>query len=181
LAKTGESGLPPDLNLLYLSMRAAADRWGGLKLLADLAHWLDRSPPDWAQVLDRARRLGLRRILGLTLDALRTYFSASVPGEVEAALASSRPRRFPAAAVASPFVPQPPQAPSRLHRLRLAMRERRRDQARYLARLLRPSAADLAAVSLPGGLGFLYWGVRWLRLSGMMKGAARHQPAAAHP
>ncbi len=181
LDKAGEPGLPPDLNLLYLSLRAAADRWGGLKLLADLAHWLERRPPDWAQVLDRARRLGLRRILGLTLDALRTYFSASVPGEVEAALASARPRRFPAAAVANPFVPQPPQTPSRLHRLRLAMHERRRDQARYLARLLRPSAGDLAAVSLPGGLGFLYWGVRWLRLSGMMKGAARHQPAAVHP
>ncbi len=181
LGATDEFGLPPDLNLLYLSLRAAADRWGGLKLLADLAHWLDRRPPDWAQVLDLARRFGLRRILGLTLDALRTYFSTPVPGEVEAALASARPRRFPAAAVANPFVPQPPHTPSRLHRLRLAMRERRRDQARYLARLLRPSAADLAAVSLPGGLGFLYWGVRWLRLSGMMKGAARHQPAAAHP
>jgi len=179
----GESGLalPPDLNLLYLSLRAAADRWGGLKLLADLAHWLDRRPPDWERVLDRARRLGLRRILGLTLDALRTYFSVSVPGEVEAALASARPRRFPAAAVANPFAPQPPQTPSRLHRLRLAMHERRRDQARYLARLLRPSAGDLAAVSLPGGLGFLYWGVRWLRLGGVLKGGAGQQHAAAHP
>ncbi len=181
LRAVGESGLPPDLNLLYLSLRAAADRWGGLKLLADLAHWLDRRPPNWEQVLGRARHLGLRRILGLTLDALQTYFSVPVPGEVEAALASARPRRLPAAAIADPFVPQPPQTPLRLHRLRLAMHERRRDQARYLARLLRPSAADLAAVSLPGGLGFLYWGVRWLRLSGMMRGAAHRQPAAAHP
>ena len=68
-----------------------------------------------------------------------------------------------------------------MHRLRLALHERRRDQARYLLRLLRPSAADLAAVSLPGGLGFLYWGVRWLRLSGLLKGAAGRQPAAVHP
>ncbi|HXE75813.1 MAG TPA: nucleotidyltransferase family protein [Candidatus Xenobia bacterium] len=172
--------LPPDLNFLYLSLRAAADRWGGLKLLSDLAHWLERRPPEWPQVLAAARRLGLRRILCLTLDALRVYFGTTVPAEVEAALASARPRRFPPAGIANPFEPQPPQAASRLHRLRLALHERRRDQVRYLLRLLRPSAGDLAAVSVPGRLGFLYWGVRWLRLSGLLKGAARHQPATAH-
>ena len=182
LRSADDSGLalPPDLNLLYLSLRAAADRWSGLKLLADLAHWLERRPPDWEHVLDQARRLGLRRILCLTLGALRIYFGSTIPAEVQASLASARPRRFPVAAIANPFVPQPPLTPSRLHRLRLSLHERRRDQARYLARLLRPSAGDLAVVSLPGGLGFLYWGVRWLRLGGVLKSAARHQPVAAN-
>jgi len=179
-AEDSARALPPSLNLLYLSLRAAADRWGGLKLLADLAHWLERRPPDWEEVLRQAHRLGLRRILCLTLEALRTYFGATVPHEVEAALASARPRHLPAAAIANPFVPQPPPTTANLHRLRLALHERRRDQARYAARLLRPSAGDLAAVSLPDGLGFLYWGVRWLRLSGVLRSAPRHQPAAAH-
>jgi len=198
--------LPPELNLLYLCLKAATQRWGSLKLLADLAHWLERQPrsnsfprlapsgdrkqlergqpPDWESALSLARRLGLRRIVCLTLDALGVYFGVQAPAAVGAALASARPRSLPAAAVANPFLPFQTLSPAVHHRLRLALRERFRDRARYAARLLRPTAGDLAALPLPRGLGFLYWGVRWLRLSGLLKNGWKRQPrslGAVHP
>ncbi len=176
--------LPPELNLLYLCLKAATQRWGSLKLLADLAHWLERQPPDWESALTLVRRFGLRRIICLTLDALGVYFGVQAPAAVGAALASARPRSFPAAAVANPFLPFQTLSPAAHHRLRLALRERFRDRARYAARLLRPTASDLAALSLPRGLGFLYWGVRWLRLSGLLKNGWKRQPrslGAVHP
>jgi hypothetical protein len=75
-------------------------------------------------------------------------------------------------------------SPGAHHRLRLALRERFRDRAGYAARLLRPTASDLAALRLPRGLGFLYWGVRWLRLTGLLKDGWKRQPrgwGTVHP
>jgi len=175
--------LPHELNLLYLCLKAATQRWGSLKLLADLAHWLGRQPPDWERLQSTAGRLGLRRIVCLTLDALGVYFGVQAPASVSEALASARPRLV-GAAVANPFLPFETLSPAAHHRLRLALRERFRDRARYAARLLRPTAGDLAALRLPRGLGFLYWGVRWLRLSGLLKNGWKRQPrsfGAAHP
>ncbi|MGH9789110.1 MAG: nucleotidyltransferase domain-containing protein [Candidatus Acidiferrales bacterium] len=184
LAAPAVPQLPQELNFLYLCLKAATQRWSSLKLLADLAHWLDRQPPDWERVLGLAGRLGLRRMVCLTFDALGVYFGTQAPAPVSAALASARPRSLPAAAVANPFLPQPVLSPTRHHRLRLALRERFRDRARYAARLLRPTASDLAALPLPRGLGFLYWGVRWLRLGGLLKNGWKRQSrslGAAHP
>jgi len=176
--------LPHEMNVLYLCLKAATQRWSSLKLLADLAHWLGRQPPNWERLLGTAGRLGLRRIVCLTLDALGVYFGVQAPTPVSEALASARPLSLPAAAVANPFLSLPTLSPAAHHRLRLALRERFRDRARYAARLLRPTAGDLAALRLPRGLGFLYWGVRWLRLSGLLKNGWKRQPrsfGAAHP
>jgi len=176
--------LPRNLNLLYVCLKAATQRWGSLKLVCDLAHWLEREPPEWEGVLSLAARLGLRRMVCLTLDALGVYFGVEAPAAVTAALASGRPRSLPAAAVANPFLPLQALSPAAHHRLRRVLRERFRDRARYAARLLRPTASDLAALHLPRGLGFLYWGVRWLRLSGLLKDGWKRQPrnlGTAHP
>ncbi|MGH9812310.1 MAG: nucleotidyltransferase family protein [Candidatus Acidiferrales bacterium] len=184
LAAQAPPQLPPELNLLYLCLKAATQRWGSLKLLADLAHWLERQPPDWESALSLARRHGLQRIVCLTLDALGVYFGVQASATVSAALGSARPRSLPAAAVANPFLPFQSLSPAAHHRLRLALRERLRDRARYAARLLRPTAGDLAALPLPRGLGFLYWGVRWLRLSGLLKNGWKRQPRSlgtVHP
>lgn len=173
--------LPHELNLLYLCLKATTQRWGSLKLLADLAHWLDRHPPDWERLLSLASRLGLRRMVCLTLEALGVYFGTQAPAPVSAALASARPRSLPASAVANPFLPVPTLSPTAHHRLRVALRERFGDRASYAARLLRPTASDLAALPLPRGLGFLYWGVRWLRLGGLLKNGWKRQPVGVHP
>jgi hypothetical protein len=176
LGSQAAPGLPPDLNFLYLCLRAATDGWGSLKLLCDLAHWLEREPPDWERVLRLAGRLGLRRIVGLTLDALRVYFGVQTPAAVAESLASAWPRALPAFAVANPFAPATNLSPGAHHRFRLVLRERFSDRVGYAARLLRPTASDLAALPLPRGLGFLYWGVRWLRLSGLLKDGWKRRP-----
>ncbi|MCI0402830.1 MAG: nucleotidyltransferase family protein [Acidobacteria bacterium] len=184
LASQTPPRLPHELNLLYLCLKAATQRWGSLKLLCDLAHWLERRPPDWEGLVSLAGRLGLRRIVCLTLDALGAYFGTQTPKSVAEALASARPESFPVAAVANPFVPVPVLSASAHHRLRLALRERYRDRARYVARLLRPTASDLAALRLPRSLGFLYWGVRWLRLTGLLKNGWKRESQSlgtAHP
>lgn len=160
--------LPPELNFLYLSVRAAAHRWGRLKLLTDLAHWLARQPPAWESLLGIAHRLRLRRLLSITLAALETYFGTPVPEAVRAGLETARPRRLPPAAVANPFAPPPPLSPAAIHRLRLTLREDFRDRLGYLAQRLRPTASDLATVRLPSSLSFVYWGLRWLRLTRLL-------------
>ncbi len=86
--------------------------------------------------------------------------------------------------MANPFLPLPALSPAAHHRLRVALRERFGDRVRYAARLLRPTAGDLAALRLPRGLGFLYWGVRWLRLSGLLRNGWKRQSRSlgtAHP
>lgn len=172
--------LPRELNLLYLCLHAASDRWASLKSLADLAHWVVREPPDWERLLAAASRLRLRRVLSITLAALETYFQIPIPTPVQAALAVALPRRLPPTAVANPFTHLTRLSPAATHRLRLALREDFRDRLGYAARLLRPTSADLAAVRLPRSLGFVYWGVRWVRLAGLLPNSGKRVPVAVH-
>lgn len=172
--------LPAELYWLYLCLQASADRWGTLKSLVDLAHWMSRQPPTWEPLLDAARRLGLRRILAFTLSALQAYFNVSIPHFVGKALASAHPRRLAPGAVANPFTPLTPVSPATTHRLRLALRERLRDRLGYASHLLRPTPSDLSAVHLPRGLSFGYWGVRWLRVTGLLPATPRPAPALEH-
>lgn len=163
--------------LLYLCQQLSADRWGNLKLLTDLAHWMTRQPPAWDAVLAAAGRLGLRRILYLTLTVLRQFFELPVPEAVLARLESARPRTWPSAVLANPFSQLNSLPPATTHRLRIALRDRVRDRLGYAVRLLRPTASDLAAVRLPRSLSFLYWGTRWLRLAGLLGQALKRAPA----
>lgn len=157
------SRLPREWNFLYLCLHASADRWASLKPLADLAHWLARQRPDWEHLLAAAARLRLRRILLLTLLALRAYFASPIPEEVLAALEPARPRRLPATAIGNPFDLSEPLTPAATHRVRLALREDVRDRLSYAARRLRPTPRDLAAIRLPRFLESLYWLIHWGR------------------
>lgn len=176
VARAGE--LPAELEFLYLCLQAAADRWGALKGLTDLAHWIHQQPPDWERLPALAADTGLARIVWITLRVLLNYFGLPIPEAVPARLAWAAPRALARAAVASPFAPLEPLHPAATHRLRLALRERFRDRVRYGVHLLRPTASDLAAVALPRGFGFAYWGVRWLRLAGLLAEPERRAPAA---
>ena len=180
LLSAGEKGgLPEELDFLYLCVQASADRWGTLKTLVDLAHWVRRQPPDWDKLAAAAERLGRALVLSVTLQVLLHYFDLQIPEWVPARLAPAVSQALPRAAVANPFVPAPPLSPAATHRLRSALQERRRDRVRYAAFLLRPTASDLAALPLPRALGFLYWGVRWLRLAGVLNAGDEREPALA--
>jgi hypothetical protein len=169
--------LPAPLDFLYLCLQASADRWGTLKALVDLAHWVGRQPPDWNALAAAAGRLGLVRILGLTLHVLLDYFTLAVPEEILARLGPAVPARLPRGTVANPFAPLPSLGPAATHRLRWTLRERLADRLRYAAFLLRPTPRDLAVAPLPRGLGFLYWAVRWLRLAGVLDAGREREPA----
>jgi len=171
--------LPAPLDFLYLCLQASADRWGTLKALVDLAHRVRRQPPDWDALAAAGERLGLARILGLTLHILLGYFDLAIPEGTLARLDSAGSARLPRTAVANPFAPLPSLTPAATHRLRWALRERLADRLRYFAFLLQPTAGDLAAAPLPRGLGFLYWGVRWFRLAGVLDAGHKRVPALA--
>jgi len=171
--------LPAPLDFLYLCLQAAADRWGTLKALVDLAHWVRRQPPDWEKLAAAGERLGLARILGLTLHVLLDYFELAIPEAMLDRLDAAAAARLPRTAVANPLAPLPSLSPAATHRLRWVLRERLAHRLRYAAFLLRPTAGDLAAAPLPRGLGFLYWGVRWLRLAGVVDAGREREPALA--
>jgi len=173
-------GFSPELEFLYLCLQASSDRWGTFKTLVDLAHWIARQPLDWERLTAQAEQRGAARILLVTLRVLLHYFDLAVPEAALRRLERAAPRVLPRDAVANPFAPLTPLSPAATHRSRYALRERRRDRLAYLAFLLRPTAADLGAASMPAGLGFLSWGVRWLRLAGLLEGSgARPAPAEA--
>ena len=174
-----KGALPAPVDFLYLCLQAAADRWGTLKALVDLAHWVRRQPPDWEKLAAAGERLGLARILGLTLHVLLDYFELAIPEAMLDRLDAAAAARLPRTAVANPLAPLPSLSPAATHRLRWVLRERLAHRLRYAAFLLRPTAGDLAAAPLPRGLGFLYWGVRWLRLAGVLNAGDERQPALA--
>lgn len=168
--------LPAELEFLHLCLHASADRWGTLKTLVDLAHWVNRQPPHWEALAAAAARLGLARVLYVTLRVLLHYFDSNIPESLVTQLPEAASSEVPRAAVANPFAPLEPLSPAATHRLRWALRERLRDRLRYAAFLLQPTARDLAAARLPRGLGVLYWGLRWLRLAGWLTAGGKRQP-----
>src|SRR3990167_7080422 len=88
-AACADGALSGPLDFLYLCLQAAADRWGTLKTLVDLAHWVRRQPPDWEKLAAAGERLGLARILGLTLHVLLDYFELAIPEAMLARLDSA--------------------------------------------------------------------------------------------
>ncbi|MDA2914463.1 nucleotidyltransferase family protein, partial [Acidobacteriia bacterium AH_259_A11_L15] len=112
---TNPQQFPSELAFLYLCVHASADRWGTLKSLVDLAHLAARQPPGWEEVLAAAERLGLARILYITLGVLLAYFDLPVLEPLLARLDRVAPRGLPRAALANPFAPPTVLTPAATH------------------------------------------------------------------
>jgi hypothetical protein len=159
--------LSPEDSVLVLSLHAAKHLWGRMIWLVDIAQALRIEKIDYDLVLANARILGITRILGVTFWLVKNVLEGELPAQAEKIIASDQS-----------VVPLGQEFATRLEhastydfasteyfRLILKLRERRRDQCRYLWRLLwTPGPSDLEAVRLPEPLSPLYRIVRLGRL-----------------
>ncbi len=158
--------------MLVLSVHAAKHEWAQLGMIRDIAT-LAQSELDWRRIEAEARRLGILRILGISLLLARNLFSSGAPGSLEfltgGAEKSGSEIQF---RLASGLEPE--NESLRHFRLMMRTRERWQDSMRLAWRLaFTPSIGEWQTVNIPDWLFPLYGGVRVGRLLGRL--ASRFQ------
>ncbi|MGA2355711.1 MAG: nucleotidyltransferase family protein [Terriglobales bacterium] len=156
-------------SLLVLCLHAAKHLWMRLIWLTDIAQTLRSEAPviNHAQVLARARALGIVRILGVSFWLIKNLLREEIPTWAEETVASDPT----VPAIGREFAERLARGATydfestEYFRLILKLRERPTDRAKYLWRLLStPGEGDLAAIELPESLFPLYRVVRVARL-----------------
>ena len=149
--------------LLVLCVHAAKHEWAQLGMLRDIATLAEFSL-DWNWIVAEARRLGILKILQVSLLAVRDLFHDSLRTQLP-------PPTRGAAELASAVVArlqhnyEPDTESIRYFRDQLQTRERWRDRARFVWRLATtPSVQEWQAVQIPDRYFALYRGVRIGRL-----------------
>jgi hypothetical protein len=171
--------------LLLLALNGAKDRWERLQRLCDVAE-LIRSRPDvdWELARRRADRLGVRRMLEVTLWLVEELLETVPP----APAVLRRPPDTATLRLAGDAIERLFTADEHRPELSLAYswamldaRERLRDRAWYgLHLVLTPGVSDWMLVRLPHQWRALYWVIRPLRLAaGLLSRLSRAAAAAA--
>ena len=152
--------------LLMLCAHAAKHEWSQLGMVRDIAT-LAGMDLDWRWIAAEATRLGIVKIVLISLLLARDLLAFELPETLTASalepecenLASQLAFRL--AHGETPDVESP-----RYFRFMMKLRERRRDRARFLWRLIStPSVGEWETITLPEALFPLYRGVRVLRLA----------------
>ena len=153
--------------LLLLCLHAAKHLWARLIWLCDIAQILNLGGLNWDVVLSAARRLGILRILHVTMLLTERLLSAPVPVPVQAGIAGDSA----ATRIAQEIIPDIANCKSwpddRLAYFRrmAQLRERPIDRLRFFSRLaLTPGPGEWQCVELPRRLAPLYRVVRIARL-----------------
>ena len=149
--------------LLVLSVHGAKHGWAYLGLITDVAWLLDRHRMPWETLIERARAMGILRMLLVPVKLASDVFGVA-PDPVAARAIAADPEvgRLAAEIIEGVF-----ELNGRKHhderlivqsgRLHMRMRERLGDRVRYCVRLTtRPGVEDWQAVDLPAWLSFLY-------------------------
>lgn len=155
--------------LLVLCLHAAKHAWIRLCWLRDIAGVVQSQLLDWALVLERARSLGIERILGVSLMLVNRVLHASIPDSLHEKcrddpqiekLCDQIARSMPDAAEYNPESLD-------YFRLMFRLRERASDKLRFASRLaFTPSRGEWSVVRLPASLFPLYRLIRLFRLAG---------------
>lgn len=166
--------LAPEDMLLYLCIHGMKHRWAKLKWVCDVSEYLRAHPEiDWEEVRRAARDLGVERIVRVGLVLARDLVETQLPQRVEVWVESDQTAQRLARQVVRTWLLPPPDArevsPGRLYWFHFRERERWRDRVPYTLHNLRlalmPSEKDRAFLRLPKALGFLYLGIRPLRVA----------------
>lgn len=160
---------PEDL-VLHLCVQNSEYLWSSLQGVADLAAVIRNSPQLWwDDLLSRARRAGIERMVCLGLHLAERLFAAQLPGAVRNRMArDSAVETFAAGVIRRLFQPAigSVRTPQMLA-LHLRLRNRAADRARYLWRFATtPTEVDRQLLRLPARLHFLYPWLRPVRLAG---------------
>jgi hypothetical protein len=149
--------LSEEWNLLYLAVHAAHHQWQGLKWLVDIHQMSSRSEIDWERLIKKAERLGLKRVLALTLSTCHELFDTAVPQDLLITPLPKWMKIFPEMSNmtnvwANNFFP------ARLF-------ERRSAKIAYLSRIVfLPTLNEQRLLNVPSSLEFLYFPLRPVRL-----------------
>ena len=158
---------PEDL-MLVLSLHAAKHVWGSLIWLCDIERLLRKENVNWDWVRAEAGRLGIVRIVHITLILAGRLVGAEIPKSIEKETAQDRAAETFADQIANDIGAQTSYGEEQLSYFQLMMRlrERRADRWRFFWRLaLTPGPGEWGAVHLPKPLFPLYRAVRLARLA----------------
>lgn len=154
---------------VVLALHAAKHVWGRLIWLCDLARISNLPTLNWKWIGDRARELGVLRILRVTLLLAQKLLGSPLP----AAAAENLPEDLPAGRLAEEIEIYIANEGTydveslAYFRLMLRLRERRIDQVRFVSRfVLTPGPGEWAMMRLPRFLFPLYRVLRFTRLAG---------------
>lgn len=168
--------------LLVLCVHAAKHVWERLAWTRDVAEFTGSQAVDWEDVRRRAERMGIVRILGITLVLSRDLFGATIPPKMENMLSGDRLIAPLAATIRQSILSSVEYDTESVGyvRLMLRLRERRVDRVRFLARLaFTPGIGEWSAARLPDALFPLYRVVRiWRVLRRLLTGRHRSTFAA---
>jgi len=153
---------------IVLALHAAKHVWGRLIWVSDLARIIALPTLNWQWIGEQARKMGIVRVLRVTLILANRLLETPIPTPAQANL--------PDDAAVQPLAEE---AESHLtsdssydvesidyFKLMMRLRERRTDRARFLGRLiLTPGPGEWAALQLPQSLFPLYPLVRLSRLA----------------
>jgi hypothetical protein len=166
--------LSQEWELLYLAVHAAHHQWQGLKWFVDI-HEMSATPEiDWEKLRSKAERLGLERMLALTLSACHKLFDTPIAAELLINPLPEWMKFFPVSAN-SANVWKNNFFPARLFK-------RPTEKLGYLARIaFLPTLNEQRLLPFPSFLSFLYYPLRPLRLMCKWSWAAvRRVFAAGH-
>jgi len=154
--------------LLVLCVHAAKHVWIQLSWLCDIAQLTSSQLLDWNAVQDEARRLGIERILNLNLLLAHKLLGSALPPQIQERLQEDPSTKILANEIL-PLIERSTHYNTEsipYFRLMMRLRERWRDQARFLWRLVfTPSVSEWTTVRLPEHLQVFYRLVRLARLA----------------
>ena len=158
--------------MLVLCIHAAKHEWSQLGMLRDIAT-LAQFDLDWRWIISEARRVGVLKILQISLLAISKLFGFELPTACEPASLFRDAGEFTSQLVQNLRGNREPNTESLEYFLTQARtRERWRDRARFFWRLATtPSISEWEAVRLPEALFRLYRAVRIARLTKRFAGA----------
>ena len=158
---------------LILSVHAAKHVWGRLIWLCDLARIMALPQLDWAWIAEQATKLGIVRILRVSLLLTSHLLHVDIPAAADLKVGTGPEAESLANEIEGHIT-----AATEFNvesvayfRLMMRLREDRRDRMRFLSRLiLTPGPGEWAALRLPDALFPLYRLVRLWRLGGKLVG-----------
>ncbi len=167
--------LLPEACFFMLCLHGTKDCWNTLHRICDVAETVRAYPDiDWQQIVDRANRLGCKRIISLALLLAKDLMEMPLPEEVLKEIESDAAAKSLAVQVSQQLFSEPmddiegvPQA-----LFHMSARERLDDRLQIFVSLMdthgwfTPTEYDMEFLPLPKFLHFLYYLIRPIRLLG---------------